>query len=91
MPCRRTGWGGGSQAALIRGSPVAAAGVDARLAACVAPSPALFFISKGLHLILYNPARFPFCVCPMQYLKDLITAAAIVAVAWLVAVAILSL
>lgn len=48
-------------------------------------------MSKGLHLILYNPARFSFCVCPMSYLKDLITAAAFVALAWIVAVAILSL
>jgi hypothetical protein len=58
------------------------------------PAPALPPQSHPLKLIyfyLYSPARLPLFMCPMQYLKDALTAAAIVLIAWLFAVAFLSL
>jgi hypothetical protein len=46
---------------------------------------------KLIYLVLYSVTPCPLFGCPMQNLKDALTAAAIVLIAWLFAVAFLSL
>lgn len=55
------------------------------------PLPRLPLPLKLIYFVLYSFTLCPLFKCPMQHLKDALTAAALTFLAWLTAVAFLSL